>query len=189
MINRTSSLIWIQTVLNYDQLWSCASTKERKGKKCIFEKKSASRNHCCDGHYNRRLQAFNLLKPQLHSHNSGHDSPPVILILAKWKKKIYHQYGVSRCSYDDCTIHLRIHYDSWRQCYDSPPLSYKCSRCVHDAIGYRQVVPRPPPRTVFVINQGKSAWIRVSVKPPFTLNAHKWPGIQLQYHYEWFQFP
>ena len=28
------------------------------------------------------------------------------------KKKIQHQYGVSRCSYGVCTIHLQIHYDS-----------------------------------------------------------------------------
>ena len=48
------------------------------------------------------------------------------------KKKIKHQYVVSRCSYGVCTIHLRIHYDSWRQRYDSPPTN------AHDAstIGY-----------------------------------------------------
>ena len=43
------------------------------------------------------------------------------------KKKINHQYGVSRCSYGVYTIHLRIHYDSWRQRYDSPRWSYECS--------------------------------------------------------------
>ena len=37
------------------------------------------------------------------------------------KKKFQHQYDV-------CTIHLRIHYDSRRQCYDSPRWSYECSR-------------------------------------------------------------
>ena len=46
-----------------------------------------------------------------------------------WKKKKFqHQYDVSRCSYGVCTIHLRIHYDSRRQRYDSPRWSYECSR-------------------------------------------------------------
>ena len=50
------------------------------------------------------------------------------------KKKIQHQYGVSRCSYDVCKIRLRFHYDSCRQRYDSPRWSYECSRCGHDSI-------------------------------------------------------
>ena len=44
------------------------------------------------------------------------------------KKKFQHQYDVSRCSYGVCTIHLRIHYDSRRQRYDSPRWSCECSR-------------------------------------------------------------
>ena len=44
------------------------------------------------------------------------------------KKKIQHQYGVSRCSYGVCKIRLRFHYDSCRQRYDSPRWSYECSR-------------------------------------------------------------
>ena len=44
------------------------------------------------------------------------------------KKKIQHQYGVSRCSYGVCKICLRFHYDSCRQRYDSPRWSYECSR-------------------------------------------------------------
>ena len=44
------------------------------------------------------------------------------------KKKIQHQYGVSRCSYGVCKIRLRFHYDSCRQRYDSSLWSYECSR-------------------------------------------------------------
>ena len=46
-----------------------------------------------------------------------------------WKKrKIQHQYGVSRCSYGVCKIRLRFHYDSCPQRYDSPRWRYECSR-------------------------------------------------------------
>ena len=46
-----------------------------------------------------------------------------------WKRrKVQHQYGVSRCSYGVCKIRLRFHYDSCRQRYDSPRWSYECSR-------------------------------------------------------------
>ena len=44
------------------------------------------------------------------------------------KKKIQHQYGVSRCSCGVCKVRLRFHYDSCRQRYDSPRWSYECSR-------------------------------------------------------------
>ena len=55
------------------------------------------------------------VKPQLHSHNSGHDSSRFepdgkIGMRRDGKKKIKHQYGVSRCSYGVCTINLRILY-------------------------------------------------------------------------------
>ena len=60
-------------------------------------------------------------------------------IWMRWyrKKKVKHQYGVSRCSYGVRTIHLWIHYDSWWQRYDSPRWSYECSRCLHDPIRFR----------------------------------------------------
>ena len=77
-------------------------------------------------------------------------------------KKIYmwHQYGVSRCSYGVCTIHLRFHYDSWRQRYDSNWRSYGCSRmltmrrrCDTVLVRFQPVATRPPPRIEFVMNR------------------------------------
>ena len=52
------------------------------------------------------------------------------------KKKIQHQYGVSRCSYGVCKIRLRFHYDSCRQLYDSPE-ELRMLKNAHDAVTIR----------------------------------------------------
>ena len=53
------------------------------------------------------------------------------------KKKIQHQYGVSRCSYGVCKIRLRLHYDSCRQQLRFTPMVLRILKNAHDAVTIR----------------------------------------------------
>ena len=106
-----------------------------------------------------------------HIHDSGHDSPRFVPIELDGKigmhrggkKKIQHQYGVSRCSYGVCmnqaTAPLRLMTAAQR----FTPLELRMLR-VHPRFDtvlalFKPMAPRPPPRTVFVMNRAESGWI------------------------------
>ena len=96
----------------------------------------------------------------------------------------------------DCTIHLWIHYDSWRRRYihvrfTTVELRMLTMRPRFDTAParFKPEATRPTPRIVFVMNRVKSGQIGVSVISRFTpSNAHEWPQIHLRCHYEWARF-